>query len=99
MNKLIEYFTGLDKMTDQVIAMDTLISAKSAVRNYAMAITEVGSPEIKATLARQLEDAIDSHERIAAYLIERGWYRPWDVKEQLELDVRNIGIALKVPTL
>lgn len=99
MNKLIEYFTGLDTLTDQVVAMDVLVSAKSAVRNYAMAITEVGSPDVMAALAKQLEDAIDFHERISAYMIERGWYRPWDVKEQLELDIRNIGIALKAPTL
>lgn len=99
MNQIIEYFTGLDKLTDQVIATDTLIAAKSGVRNYAMAITEVGTPELKAVLARQLEEAIDLHERISTYMIERGWYHPWNVNEQLRLDVRNIDIALKAPML
>lgn len=43
MNGLIETLTGMDKMTDQVIATDFLISAKSGVQNYAVAITETTS--------------------------------------------------------
>lgn len=59
-------------MTQEHIAMDFLIAAKSGVRNYAMAVTEAGTPEIKATLARHLEEALDMHERITAYLMEKG---------------------------
>lgn len=79
--------------------MDFLITAKSGVRNYAMAVTEAGTPEIKTVLMKHLEEAIDTHERIAAYMMEKGWYHPWNVNEQLQLDLRNIQIALKAPTL
>lgn len=99
MNKILEYFTGMGALTDQVIATDLLISAKSGVRNYAMAVTEAGSPEIKAILTRQLEDAIDLHERISTYMTERGWYRPWNIKEQFQLDLQNADTALKAPML
>ncbi len=99
MNRILEYFTGMGALTDQVIASDLLISAKSGVRNYAMALTEAGTPEIKAMLTRQLEDAIDLHERISTYMIERGWYRPWNMKEQFQLDIQNLEIALKAPML
>jgi len=98
-NRLIENLTGLDTLTDQVIAMDLLIAAKSGVRNYAMAATEAGTPEIKATLTKHLDESINMHERISMYMLERGWYHPWNVNEQLQLDLQNIQIALNAPTL
>jgi similar to spore coat protein len=99
MNTLLEHLTGLHTMTDQVIAMDFLIAAKSGVRNYAMAVTEAVTPEIKATLTKQLEEAIDMHKRISMYMMERGWYQPWNVKEQFQFDLQNIQTALNAPTL
>ncbi|WP_400163540.1 spore coat protein [Brevibacillus sp. TJ4] len=97
MNPILQTLTGMGGMTDQVIAMDLLISAKSGVRNYAMALTEAGTPEVKATLAKQLEEAIDLHEKISMYMIERGWYHPWNVHEQRMLDQQNIQTALNLP--
>ncbi|MBN2983735.1 spore coat protein [Cohnella algarum] len=97
MNPIIEYLTGMNKLTDQVIAMDFLVSAKSGVRNYAMAVTESVSPEIRETLARHLEEAVDMYERIANYMIERGWYHPREVSEQLQLDLKNADTALSLP--
>lgn len=99
MNAILEYLTGMNKLTDQVIATDFLITAKSGVRNYAMAITETASPDIRTMLTNQLKDAIDTHERIVAYMMDRGWYHPWDVEEQLRLDRQNIQTALNVPTM
>lgn len=99
MNILLEYFTGMKSLTDQIIAMDLLISAKSGVRNYAMALTEAGTPEIKEMLSRHLEEAIDLHEKISLYVMERGWYHPWNVGEQIRLDLQNIETAMKVPSL
>ncbi|CAG9621912.1 hypothetical protein BACCIP111883_02703 [Sutcliffiella rhizosphaerae] len=56
MNTIIETLTGMEALTDQVVAMDLLIAAKSGVRNYAMAVTESGTPEIKEMLTRHLVD-------------------------------------------
>ncbi|MEF3305075.1 spore coat protein [Paenibacillus sp. GYB003] len=97
MNTIVEYLTGMNKLTDQVIAMDFLIAAKTGVRNYAMAATEAITPEIKATLTKQLDEAIDTYEQIAAYMIERGWYKPWNAVEQFRMDVQNIETALTLP--
>jgi len=99
MNFLLEKLTGLGTLTDQVIAMDFLNSVKSGVRNYALAITDTVTPEIKATLMRQLEDAMDLHERVAAYMTDKGLYHPWNVDEQIAVDLANIELALKAPTL
>lgn len=62
MNPIIETFTGMDALSDQVVAMDLLTAAKSGVRNYAMAVTESGTPEIKEMLTRHLTEALDMHE-------------------------------------
>jgi similar to spore coat protein len=97
MMDFLQNLVGLGGLTDQVVAMDLLISAKSCVRNYAMALTETGTPEIKATLAKHLEEAIDFHEKISTYMIERGWYHPWNVSEQIRLDQQNIQTALNLP--
>ncbi|MGG4217103.1 spore coat protein [Paenibacillus jamilae] len=99
MNTLLEHLTGLNILTDQVIAADFLNTAKSGVRNYAMAVMEAGTPEIKAMLTKQLDEAIDTHEQIATYMIERGWYHPWNVSEQLSMDLQNINTALQAPVL
>ncbi|RAT97783.1 spore coat protein [Brevibacillus sp. Leaf182] len=96
MSGILQSLAGMGALTDQVIAMDFLISAKSGVRNYAMALTETGTPEMKAILTKQLEEAIDLHEKISLYMIERGWYHPWNITEQIQLDQQNIQTALNL---
>lgn len=98
MNAILEYLTGMNTLTDEVIAMDFLISAKSAVRNYAMAVTECATPEFKAVLAKQLDEAIDAHETIVNYMVKQGWYHPYNVNEQIQLDLQNIQTALNIPS-
>ncbi|MCR2807098.1 spore coat protein [Paenibacillus soyae] len=97
MNTIIENLTGMNVLTDQVIAMDFLIAAKSGVRNYAAAVTEAGTPEVKAILIKQLDEAIDTHEQILAYMIDNGLYHPWNPQEQARLNLQNIDTALKLP--
>lgn len=97
MNTMIEHMTGLHTLTDEVIAMDLLINAKSGVRNYAMAVTECATPEIKQMLMKQLDEAIDAHEKITNYMVQRGLYHPYQVQEQVQLDLQNIDTALNIP--
>ncbi|WP_423407799.1 spore coat protein [Heyndrickxia sp. MSNUG] len=99
MNPIIENLTGMNALSDQVVAMDLLIAAKSGVRNYAMAVTESGTPEIKEMLTRHLTEAIDMHEQVSYYMVEKGWYHAWDTNEQINLDLNNIDTALNLPTL
>ncbi|PPA69429.1 spore coat protein [Jeotgalibacillus proteolyticus] len=99
MNTIIENLTGMDALSDQVVAMDLLIAAKSGVRNYAMAVTEAGTPEVKEMLTRHLDDAIEMHEQVSAYAVEKGWYHPWDTNEQIQLNLTNMKTALNLPAL
>lgn len=96
MNQLIQNLMGMGGMTDQVIATDFLISAKAGVRNYAVAITETGTPELKAALREQLNTAIATHEKITNYMIARGFYHPHDLSEQLQVDLNLSETALKL---
>lgn len=99
MNPIIEFLTGMGSMTDQVIAMDYLVTVKSGIRNGAMALTECVTPEIRAVLTRQLEESLDLHEKLTAYMLDEGLYQPWSLGEQFQLDVKNANTALDAPTL
>ncbi|MEH7179092.1 spore coat protein [Neobacillus vireti] len=96
MNNLIQNLMGMGGMTDQVIATDFLISAKAGVRNYAVAITETGTPELKAALREQLNTAIATHEKITNYMIAKGFYHPHDLADQLNVDLTVADTALKL---
>jgi similar to spore coat protein len=96
MNGLIESLTGMNKMTDQVIATDFLISAKSGVQNYAVAITETASKEVRVVLKKQLQDAIATHEKISNYMMEKGYYNAYDLEEQYKVDMKTTDIALNL---
>ena len=99
MNPIFEHLTGMSVLTVWVVAMDLLIAAKSGVHNYVMAITETQDPEMKSTLTRHLEKAIDLHVQISDFMMKKGWYHPWNVQEQLQLDLQTMQTALKLPTL
>ncbi|MFC6332686.1 spore coat protein [Paenibacillus septentrionalis] len=96
MNTILEHMMGLNTLTDDVIAMDFLMNAKSGVRNCAMAVTECVTPEIKQILMKQLDEAIDTHEVITNYMMQRGLYHPYHTPEQIQLDLNNIQTALNI---
>jgi similar to spore coat protein len=85
-----------DIMDDQTIATDLLLSSKSGVRSLAVAITETATPEIKKLLKRELETAIDLHDKIAQYMIEKEMYHAYDIKEQVSQDLKNAKEAMKI---
>ncbi|WML40958.1 spore coat protein [Neobacillus sp. OS1-2] len=96
MNQLLQNLMGMGGMTDQVIATDFLISAKAGVRNYAVAITETATPELKAALRAQLNDAIATHEKITAYMMAKGYYHPHHLGEQLKVDLTVSDTAMNL---
>jgi similar to spore coat protein len=97
MNTIVEHLTGMHTLTDQVIAMDYLISTKNGIINLATAITETATPEIRLVLRKQLEETIAAHGHITSYLMENLLYRPHDITAQVQLDIKNIDTALAIP--
>ncbi|WP_217596797.1 spore coat protein [Cohnella sp. GbtcB17] len=83
-------------LDDLAIATDMLLSAKAAVRSYAIALTETATPKVHKILRAQLDTAIDTHQKIAAYMIENEMYHPYNVEKQVEHDVLKADTALSL---
>lgn len=81
---------------DMAIATDLLITSKAAVRNLAVAITETATPAVKRILRRELDNAIDTHDKIAQYMIKNEMYHAYDLQEQMVHDIEKADIALNV---
>nr|WP_255473471.1 spore coat protein [Planomicrobium sp. CPCC 101110] len=79
-----------------VIATDLLVSAKAGVRNLAVAITETATPSVKKVLRRELDNAIELHDKLAQYMIKNEMYHAYDIDEQLEHDLKKADTALKL---
>lgn len=93
---ILQNLAGMADMTEQVIATDFLLASKAAVKNYAVAISEVTTPEVRAVLRRQLSVAIDTHENITRYMMNNGYYHVYNPQEQLRLDIKTADTALKL---
>lgn len=85
-------------MTDQVIATDFLLSTKTAIRNLTFALTESVTPEARQVLREQLNYAIDAHEKITKYMIEKEFYKPSNLEDQLKIDITASETALQLAT-
>lgn len=96
MNQLMQNMMGMGGMTDQVIATDFLISIKSGIRNYAVAITEAATPELREALREQLRAAIGTHEKITNYMVAKGYYHPHHMADQLQVDLTASKTALNL---
>ncbi|MFP3123595.1 spore coat protein [Ectobacillus funiculus] len=96
MNPFIGKLSGMSSLTDQVIATDMLIAAKSAIKQYALAITETATPEIRSTLTQHLEDCINFHKQISDYMVNKGYYFPLDTSKQVQVDTDMADQALKL---
>jgi len=70
--------------------------AKTAVRNYAIAITETATPQLRAVLEKQLVAAIALHAKVFAFMYERGWYPSYNLNQLLANDVKMAGAALSM---
>ena len=81
---------------DMAIATDLLLTSKAAVRNLAVAITETATPSVKKLLRRELDNAIDTHDKIAQYMIKNEMYHAYDLQEQMNHDLEKADIALKL---
>ena len=90
---------GMPKLVDATVAMDLLLSSKNGVRNYAFALTEVASPEVREILIQHLENAINMHEEISKMMIEKKWFHPFDLNEQFHMDLISSQTATEIASL
>ncbi|MEH7118756.1 spore coat protein [Neobacillus vireti] len=96
MNQMNQNMSGMSGMTDQVVATDFLITAKTGIKNLALAITETSTKEVRNTLTQYLNDAIKTHEQISDYMISKGYYNPDNLSRQLEMDITASQTAINL---
>lgn len=70
--------------------------AKTAVRSYAIGITETATPKLRETLQKQLNAAIMLHGKIYYFMLERGLYPSYDLPKLLSNDVATANKALSL---
>ncbi|WP_138419456.1 spore coat protein [Aquibacillus sediminis] len=84
------------EMDKAFYAGDLLAFSKTAVRNYAVAITETATPELRNVLAKQIQLAINCHARIFNYMYERSYYPSYNLPKLLNNDVNLAQKALSM---
>lgn len=90
---ITENLKRASKQRDELIATDLLVTAKSVVRAYAVAVTETASPEVRKVLVKQLNQAIEDHAEIAEYMIKNDMYMAYDIEKQLKHDKEKVEKA------
>ncbi|MGF7087712.1 hypothetical protein JOD24_001548 [Kroppenstedtia sanguinis] len=86
MNQMKQMVAGQGQMNESLISVDMLLAAKNGVRNTAFALTEASTPEVREMLKRQLQDCINHHEQVYAYMEQKGWYNAKDFSKQVQVD-------------
>ncbi|MFC7392188.1 spore coat protein [Scopulibacillus cellulosilyticus] len=69
--------------------------AKSSVKNYAGAITETATPQLKNVLINHLNKAIECHTKVFNYMYERGMYPAYNLNKLLRHDQEMAEKALR----
>lgn len=70
--------------------------AKTAVRSYAIGITETATPQLRETLQKQLNAAIQLHGKVFNFMLERGLYPAYDLPKLLSNDVATANKAISL---
>ena len=86
-----------ERNEDSFYARNILGMSKTAVRNYAAAITETATPELRNILTKHLNAAVKWHTSVFEYMYNRGLYPAYDLKKLLQNDVNNAAKALQMP--
>lgn len=89
----------MPEMADAAFSLDFLLSIKSGIHTYAIAITETTSPKLRNAFYRQMEQMLDLHEELTELMINKGWLYPYDVGKQVELDLKSVENALSIANM
>jgi similar to spore coat protein len=96
MSNIIQTIAGMGHMTEEIIAADALFVAKAAIKANALVLAECCTPEVRNTVKKHLEVAIQSHERIVNFMIDKGYYFPYDPERQIAKDMGAVDTLLKI---
>lgn len=103
LRELLQFFPAApikqERAVDQNTAFyagDLLSFSKSAVRNYAAALTETATPALRKVLTKQLLGAIQLHEMIFSFMERNGLYPAYNLPELLAGDEKKAKKAISM---
>ncbi len=96
MANMMQNMAGMDNLTEQVIATDFLLAAKTGIKNYAAALAETASPQVRDVLRRHFDVAVGTHERIANYMMAKGYYHAYNPQEQIKVDMNAADTVMNL---
>ncbi|WP_458352378.1 spore coat protein [Peribacillus frigoritolerans] len=86
----------MPEMADSSFALDFLLSIKSGIHTYGIALSETANPALRKALYQQMEQSIDLHGELSDLMIRKGWLYPNDVDKQVELDLKSADMAVSI---
>ena len=92
----VENAEGMPALADATFALDFLLSSKTGVQNYVLALAEATRPEVRTALLNQLKSAVALHGEITELMLAQGWLHPHDVSKQVELDLKSAQMAQQI---
>jgi len=95
----VENAEGMPALADATFALDFLLSAKTGVQNYVLALAEATRPEVRKALLNQLNSAVALHGEITDLMLAQSWLYPHDLSKQAELDLKSTQMALQIAGL
>lgn len=103
--ELLQFYphaAGLERNAADDVELPTAESAqllgfaKTAVRNYSIAITETATPQLRTVFVNQLLQAIQFHAKVFHFMFQRGYYPAYNLELLLAGDVKNAMAAMSL---
>ena len=95
----VENAEGMPAFADATFALDFLLSTKTGIQNYVLALSEATRPEVRKALLNQLSSAVALHSEITDLMLAQGWLHPHDSSKQDELDLKSAQMAMQIAGL
>ncbi|WAH39455.1 spore coat protein [Alicyclobacillus dauci] len=95
----LQNFTNMIELADQSIALEFLLTVKSGIRNYAISLTEIATPEARTVIHNQLNQGLEMHGKLSKLMVSKGWLHPYDPNEQFQLDIKSARVTEKVANM
>lgn len=84
---------NMNQFADKTVAMDMLKDSKFCLSALAMAATESSNDQFRMFLTSGLQEAINEHFMLSDIVINKGWYIPANIQQQLQNDLQNVNQA------
>ncbi|MFC0213129.1 spore coat protein [Paenibacillus chartarius] len=84
-------------MDDRFYALELLLTAKTGIRDTAVAISETSTPSVRDVLLRQFEEEAQAHQTVFLYTLSRGLTPSYSPEQLIRNDFENAYMALQLP--